>query len=383
MSSVDLWLPESYRRRQEEVRTRGGVVAVTGCDVGLAPVTYRQVREFASGLVIETAFPRLAAFMLVMGPGGPQDPAELRAVQVRAAREFLPSPYRERAIGFLEAGCRDIVLCQEQLLLVMRLVIEHGQPGPPGEIDKPGMARVLLGVTDLMVSGEGLEQVQPKTSRRSALLASRALPRGEKVTCEVARWHGPARVTRARAAAGTGGAGPGCAVPGGDRARDRGFPGHRVGTLAAPLYSPRSRRISGSQAFTAPASLQHRYRDPAAAAAAAAALIADVATMRERFAHDTTAAPDCAHHGDRRENTRKTASIAAAYSRRPNSALNRGIRGIYHLLIDQAGERPGKIRLVRAAELHLAVLFTRTDPDHPAAARIRHPSITARFRQRG
>jgi hypothetical protein len=82
--------------------------------------------------------------------------AELRADQVRAAHEF-PPPYRERAIGFLEAGHRDLVLCQEQLLLAMRLVIEHGQPRPCGEIDKLGLARLRLGATDLMVSGEGLE----------------------------------------------------------------------------------------------------------------------------------------------------------------------------------------------------------------------------------
>src|SRR5580700_11904204 len=119
MSSVRLWLPESYRRREEEVRARGGVIAVTGRDVGLAPVTGGQVREFASGLTIETTFPLLAGFMLVMGSVSHRGHAELRADQVRAAREFLPPPYRDRAIGLLEAGRRDLVFSQEQLLLAM------------------------------------------------------------------------------------------------------------------------------------------------------------------------------------------------------------------------------------------------------------------------
>jgi hypothetical protein len=340
MSSVDLWLPESYRRRQEEVRARGGVVAVTGCDVGLAPVTYGQVREFASGLVIETAFPRLAAFMLVMGPGGPQGPAELRAVQVRAAREFLPSPYRERAIGFLEAGRRDVVFCQEQLLLVMRLVIEHGQPGPPGEIDKPGMARLLLGVTDLMVSGEGLETGPAENIAVALALRRLGLPRGEKVTCEVARWY-DLLVTRARAAAGTPGA------------LDldvlfQATTGLEIEDFlaiawvhAAPLYSPRSPQDLASAGFhTVLASLQHRYRDPATAAAAAALLIGDVATMRERFARDTadlhrsSLRPFWEHPYIRLDSGR----ILPVSS---ELALNRGIRGIYHLLIDQAGKTRG------------------------------------------
>lgn len=39
--------------------------------------------------------------------------------------------------------------------LTMRRAIEHGQAGPSGEADKLGLARLLLSVTDLMVSGEG------------------------------------------------------------------------------------------------------------------------------------------------------------------------------------------------------------------------------------
>jgi hypothetical protein len=128
MSSLRLWLPESYRRREEEVRARGAVVAVTGRDVGLPPVTDEGVRGLAAGLAVETALPLLAGLALVMGSVSDQDHAELRADQVRAARALFPPPYRQRAIGYLEAGRRDMVFNQEQLLVAMRLVIEHGQP---------------------------------------------------------------------------------------------------------------------------------------------------------------------------------------------------------------------------------------------------------------
>jgi hypothetical protein len=51
-----------------------------------------------------------------------------------------------------------------QLLPHARVAAEHGpapsqgtgQAGPSGEADKLGLARLLLGVTDLMVSGEGV-----------------------------------------------------------------------------------------------------------------------------------------------------------------------------------------------------------------------------------
>jgi hypothetical protein len=49
MSSLRLWLPEPYRRREEEVRARGAVVAVTGRDVGLPPMTDEEVRDLAPG----------------------------------------------------------------------------------------------------------------------------------------------------------------------------------------------------------------------------------------------------------------------------------------------------------------------------------------------
>jgi len=97
MSSVRLWLAESYRRREEEVRARGAVAIVTGPDVGLPPMTDEKVRDVAAGLAVEAALPLLAAFALVMGSVPHRDHAELRAEQVRAARELLPPPYRQRA----------------------------------------------------------------------------------------------------------------------------------------------------------------------------------------------------------------------------------------------------------------------------------------------
>ena len=87
-----------------------------------------------------------------MGSVSHQDHAELRADQVRAARALLPPPYRQRAIGYLEAGRRDMVFNEEQLLVAMRLVIEYGQPGPSGQVDQMRLAQLLLGLTDIMVS---------------------------------------------------------------------------------------------------------------------------------------------------------------------------------------------------------------------------------------
>jgi hypothetical protein len=340
MSSADLWLPESCRRREKAVRDRGGVTVVTGRDVGLAPVTYGQVREYASGLVVDTALPRLAAFMLVMGSGGLRSHAELRAAQVRAAREFLPAPYREHAIGLLEAGRRDSVFSQEQLLLAMRLVIEHGQAGPPGEIDKPGMARLVLGVTELMASGEGLESGPAENIAVALALRRLGLPRGEKVTCELARWY-DLLVTRARAVAGT----PGTVDV---DALFQAAAGLEIEDFlaiawmhAAPLYSPRSPQdLAAARFHTVLASLQCRYRDPGTAAAAAALLIGDVAAMRERFAGDTadlhrsSLRPFWEHPYIRLDSGR----ILPVSS---ELALNRGMRGIYHLLIDQAGKTRG------------------------------------------
>jgi len=340
MTTGRLWLPESYLRREEEVRARGGVVAVTGRDVGMEPMTEGQVRKAASGLVTETTFPRLAAFALVLGSVSHHSHSELRAAQARAASEFLPSPYRERAIGFLETGRRDLVFCQEQLLLAMRLVIEHGQPGPPGEIDRLGMARLLLGVTDLMVSEDGLEAGTAEDVAVALALRRLGLPKSEKVTHEYARWY-DLLVTRARAAAGTPGA----------MDLDQLFAAATglgiedflaiAWVHAAPLYRPR--RVSDLQAadfHTVLARLQDRYHDPDTAAAAAALLIGDVATMRARFAGDrselyrSSLRPFWEHPYIRLESGR-------IFPVSSDLMLNRGIRGIYHLLIDQASRTRG------------------------------------------
>lgn len=334
MSTGRLWLPESYLRREEEVRARGGMVAVTGRDVGMAPMTEGQIREVASGLVTETTFPRLAAFALVVGSVSHHSHGELRAAQARMAGEFLPSPYRERAIGFLEAGRRDLVFCQEQLLLAMRLVIEHGQPGPPGEIDRLGMARLLLGVTDLMVSGDGLEAGTAEDVAVALALRRLGLPRAEKVTHEYARWY-DLLVTRARAAGGT----PGAMDLDELFAEATGLDIEDFLAIAwvhaAPLYSPHSVRDLQAAGFhTVLARLQDKYRDPDTAAAAAALLIGDVATMRARFAgdsselHRSSLRPFWEHPYIRLESGR-------IFPVSSELMLNRGIRGIYHLLIDQ------------------------------------------------
>jgi hypothetical protein len=127
MSSVRLWLPESYRQREEEVRARGAVAVVTGPDIGLPPMTDEKVRDVAAGLVVETALPLLAALALVMGSVSHQDHAELRAEQVRAARAILPPPYRQRAIDYLEAGRRDLVFSQEVIEWLARRQSSNGQ----------------------------------------------------------------------------------------------------------------------------------------------------------------------------------------------------------------------------------------------------------------
>jgi hypothetical protein len=205
MSRPRLWLPESYRRREEEVRARGAVVAVTGRDVGLPPVTDQKVRGLAAGLVLETALPLLSGLALVMGSVPPQDHTELRAHQVRAARALLPPPYRQPAIDYLEAGRRDLVFSEEQLLLAMRLVIEHGQTGPPARVDRLRLAQLLLfGLTDVMVSGEEFESGAAEDVAVSLALRRVGLPRAEQAHYELARWY-DLLVTRARATSGTSG----------------------------------------------------------------------------------------------------------------------------------------------------------------------------------
>jgi hypothetical protein len=196
-------------------------------------------------------------------------------------------PYRQRAIDYLEAGRRDVVFNQEQLLLAMRLVIEHGRPGPSGEIDQLCVARLLLGVTDILVSGKGLEAGPAEDVVVALALRRLGLPRVEQARYEFARWY-DLLVTRARAAAGTTGA----------MDLDALFQ-ERTGLAiedflgiawlhAALLWSPRSPRdLLAANFHTVLANLQHQYREPATAAAAAALLIGDMPTMRARFKQDT------------------------------------------------------------------------------------------------
>jgi hypothetical protein len=335
MSSLRLWLPEPYRRREEEVRARGAVVAVTGRDVGLPPMTDEEARDLAAGLVVETALPLLAGLALVMGSVSHQDHAELRADQVRAARALLPPPYRQRAIGYLEAGRRDIVFNQEQLLVAMRLVIEHGQPGPSGQVDQMRLAQLLLGLTDIMVSGEEFK-ASAEDAAVSLALRRLGLARAEQVRYELARWY-DLLVTRARAAAGTEGS----------MDLDRLFRA-RTGLAiedflgiawfhAAPLRSPHSpAELTEAGFHTVLAQMQLKYRDPDTAAAAARLLIADVPTLRARFRRDT-ARLHCSSLRPFWECPYVRLDSGRILPVSSGLALNRGIRGVYHLLIDQAG----------------------------------------------
>lgn len=109
MNSIRLWLPESYLRREEEARARGAVAAVTGRDVGLPAMTEQESRQLASELAVEATLPLLAGLGLMTGSVPHLDHAWLRADQARAARALLPQPYRQRAVGYLEAGRRDVV----------------------------------------------------------------------------------------------------------------------------------------------------------------------------------------------------------------------------------------------------------------------------------
>ena len=179
-------VPESQRRREEEARARGAVIAVTGRDVGLAPMTDEQIRKLASELVIETTIPPLAGLALVMGSVSHHDHAELRTDQIRAACSSS-SAIRSTCDRIPRSGTRDAVFSQEQLLLAMRLVIQHGQPGLSGEIDHLRVARLLLGVTEIMVSGKGLEASAAEDVAVALALRRLGLPRVEQTRYEFAR----------------------------------------------------------------------------------------------------------------------------------------------------------------------------------------------------
>jgi len=342
MNSIGLWLPESYLRREQEVRARGVVIAVTGPDIGLPPMSEEGARRLASELRIETTIPLLARVELLMGTVPHLRHAGVRTEQLRAARELLPEPYRQRAVGWLKAGRRDVVFGPEQLLLAMRLVIEHGRPGPAGQADLQRVARLLLGLTDIMVSGEEFKAASAEDVAVAMALRRLGLPRIEQPRYELARWH-DLLVTRARAAADSEGAMDLDAL---FRARTGLAIEEYLGIAffhAAPLLSPRSPgNLMPADSDDALAQLQDKYRDSATAAAASRLLIADVDTLRTRFGRDTarlhrsSLRPFWEHPFVRLDSGRVQAVSATL-------ALNRGIRGVYHLLVDQAGTPRGRV----------------------------------------
>jgi hypothetical protein len=201
------------------------------------------------------------------------------------------------------------------------------------------VAWLLLGVTDLMVSGEGLEAGAAEDVAVALALRRLGLPRAEKITCELARWY-DLLVTRARAAAGRPGAIDLDALFGEATGLEIEDFLAIAWMHAAPLYSPHSPAdLAKARFHTVLADLQHKYRDPDTAAAAAALLIGDVATLRARFARDTadlhrsSLRPFWEHPYIRLESGR-------IFPVSSELALNRSVRGIYHLLIDQAGRTP-------------------------------------------
>ncbi len=148
----DLWLPESHRRREEEMRARGVVVAVTGRDVSAAPMTDSQVRELASELVIETTIPLLVGVMRMTESSSEHDRAELRATQIRAARAFLASPLQ----GALCTRTRGRSGC----LRLRRSGSAYGSPERSSEHGRPDVGR------------HGLSLPAPKTEPAITMEAS-------------------------------------------------------------------------------------------------------------------------------------------------------------------------------------------------------------------
>jgi hypothetical protein len=299
------------------------MIAVTGQDVGLPPRTDEEVRDLASGLVVETALPLLAGFALMMGSVSSSSHAETRADQVRAARALLPDPYRQRAVGYLEAGRRDTAFNQEQLLLAMRLVIEHGQPGP-GQVDLGRLAQLLLSLTDIMLSAEE-SQATAEDIAVSAALRRLGLPRAEQPRYELARWY-DLLATRARAADGAENSPDLDAL---FRARTGLAIEDFLGIAwfhAAPLRSPDSIRELTSSGFRTPLAQLHATK----------LLIGDVPALRARFGRDTVSLNRSSlrpfwEHPYVKLDSGRIVPVSSGL------ALNRGIRGVYHLLIDQAG----------------------------------------------
>ena len=137
---------------------------------------------------------------------------------------------------------------------------------------------------------------------------------------------------------------------------------------AAPLISPHSPAELAAAGFhTVLAQLQLKYRDPGTAAAAARLLVADVPALRARFSRDTARL----HRSSLRpfwETPYVRLDSGRILPVSSELALNRGIRGVYHLLIDQAG-RLGGTRGERPDELHRPA--ARGVPHRPPGARAR------------
>ena len=315
------------------MRARGVVTVVSGQDVGLAPMTDAQVRGLATGLVIETTLPLLAGVMCVVDTVWYRSEAQVLAEQIRAARAFLSSPYRERAIDYLEAGRRGVVFTAEQLLLAMRLVIEHGQLGVSSGVDTLRVTQLVLSVTDIM-GREELESGTPENLAVALTLRRLGLPRAEQPLHELARWY-DLLVTRARAAVGTPGAmdlGPLFRARTGLAIED--FLGIAWMHAAPVLTAGRPAELGQADHRMMLADPERHYRDPDIAAAAAALLIGDLPAMRARFERD---AADLHRPSLRpfweypyiRLDSGRIVAVSSTF------ALNRGVRGIYHFLIDE------------------------------------------------
>jgi hypothetical protein len=321
------------------MRARGVVTVVAGQDVGLAPMTDTQVRGLASGLVIETTIPLLAGVMCVVDTVWYRGEAQVLAEQIRAARALLASPYRERAIDYLEAGRRGVVFTAEQLLLAMRLVIEYGRPGASSRVDPLRVTQLVLSVTDIMGRDE-LETGAPEDLAVALTLRRLGLPRAEQPLHELARWY-DLLVTRARAAVGAPGtmdldalfrARTGLAI--------EDFLGIAWMHAAPVLTAGRPAELGHVGHRMMLAHPERHYRDPDIAAAAAALLIGDLPAMRKRFERD---AADLHRSSLRpfweypyiRLDSGRIVAVSSTF------ALNRGVRGIYHLLIDEQSRARG------------------------------------------
>ena len=210
-----------------------------------------------------------------------------------------------------------------------------------GQADLQRVARLLLGLTDILVSGEEFKAASAEDVAVAMALRRLGLPRIEQPRYQLARWY-DLLVTRARAAADTEGAVDLDAL---FRARTGLAIEEYLGITffhAAPLLglrTPGNLMAAGSD--DALAQLQVKYRDPATAAAASRLLIADVATLRASFGRDSARLHRSSlrpfwEHPYVRLDSGRVLAVSTGF------ALNRGIRGVYHLLVDQAGTPRGR-----------------------------------------